>query len=336
MMHTDTGELIWSRNMFRIFGVDPAAGVPNEERRAELIHPDDRERRLREIKRVRNGATEQSFDFRIVHSDGTIRHLYSTIAVIEEGAGQPRRVVGCVQDLTSTRLADREIAVHLATVEALHEDSPDHGVDSLLRRLARAMGCSYAVLWAPGDDGLVARATWISAVLTAGNPELAQDEPLDRSAAPVVLEAISRRAPVVENGWGTNNTDPTGRKKLGFASTVAFPALAGDEVLATLEFRSRETIELSERFARSLIGVGHELGAYFAHHTTELRAPTLTPRELQVLQRAADGGSGPAIAEALEISPATVKSHFEHVYAKLGVADRASAVAVALRNGLFK
>ena len=36
------------------------------------------------------------------------------------------------------------------------------------------------------------------------------------------------------------------------------------------------------------------------------------------------------------MSPATVKSHFEHIYAKLGVSDRAAAVAYALRNGLIE
>jgi DNA-binding CsgD family transcriptional regulator len=245
--------------------------------------------------------------------------------------------MGCVRDLTSTRLAEREIAVHLATIEALNgEDLPDHGVDALLRRLGLALGAAYAVLWVPGADGLVAQASWISAVLIADNPELAQRLLLDRSAGPTVTAAISKRAPVLENGWGTTHTDPTERDKLGFASTLAFPALAGSEVLATLEFRSRDTIELTERFARSLIGVGHELGAYFAHHVAALRPPALTPRELEVLRLAADGVSGPAIAEALEISPATVKTHFEHIYAKLGVSDRASAVAAALRGGLFE
>jgi hypothetical protein len=52
MMHPDTGELIWSRNMFRIWGVDPEAGVPSDAQRTALTHPDDRERRVREIERV--------------------------------------------------------------------------------------------------------------------------------------------------------------------------------------------------------------------------------------------------------------------------------------------
>jgi DNA-binding CsgD family transcriptional regulator len=61
----------------------------------------------------------------------------------------------------------------------------------------------------------------------------------------------------------------------------------------------------------------------------------LTPRELEVLQLAADGLSGPDIAEVLVVSPATVKTHFQNIYKKSGVSDRASAVAKAMRHGLI-
>lgn len=65
-------------------------------------------------------------------------------------------------------------------------------------------------------------------------------------------------------------------------------------------------------------------------------ARRLTAREREILQLAADVGSIKAIAEILVLSPGTVKSHFEHVYAKLGVRDRASAVAEGLRSGLIE
>lgn len=61
----------------------------------------------------------------------------------------------------------------------------------------------------------------------------------------------------------------------------------------------------------------------------------LTARETEVLQMASHGGSSATIAERLVISTSTVKTHFEHIYAKLGVADRAGAVAEALRRGLI-
>jgi DNA-binding CsgD family transcriptional regulator len=54
----------------------------------------------------------------------------------------------------------------------------------------------------------------------------------------------------------------------------------------------------------------------------------LSPRELEVL------GLIEAAAK-LFISEATVKTHLLHVYAKLGVNDRAAAVAVAFQRGLF-
>lgn len=58
----------------------------------------------------------------------------------------------------------------------------------------------------------------------------------------------------------------------------------------------------------------------------------LTPRERELLQLAAEGVSGPDIADALTISAATVKTHFQNIYAKLGVSDRTAAVAKALRK----
>ncbi len=59
--------------------------------------------------------------------------------------------------------------------------------------------------------------------------------------------------------------------------------------------------------------------------------PPLTPRERELLQLAAEGLSGPNIAERLFVSPGTVKSHFRNIYEKLGVRDRSAAVARGLR-----
>jgi DNA-binding CsgD family transcriptional regulator len=61
----------------------------------------------------------------------------------------------------------------------------------------------------------------------------------------------------------------------------------------------------------------------------------LTLREEEVLQLAADGLSGPNIGERLFVSRGTVKTHLQHIYDKLGVRDRAGAVARGLRLGLI-
>lgn len=70
---------------------------------------------------------------------------------------------------------------------------------------------------------------------------------------------------------------------------------------------------------------------------TRDRAPgsALTPRELEVLQLVAAGSSNREIGQLLLLSEATVKSHLVHIYDKLGVRSRTSAVAAAREQGML-
>jgi two-component system nitrate/nitrite response regulator NarL len=64
--------------------------------------------------------------------------------------------------------------------------------------------------------------------------------------------------------------------------------------------------------------------------------PILTAREREVLALMAGGASGPQIADRLIIALPTVKTHQARLYEKLGVSDRAAAVAEAMRRGLLE
>ena len=59
---------------------------------------------------------------------------------------------------------------------------------------------------------------------------------------------------------------------------------------------------------------------------------TVTEREAEVLLWIARGKSNRDIAEILDLSPRTVNKHLEQIYAKLGVENRASAAALAVRT----
>jgi two-component system nitrate/nitrite response regulator NarL len=65
-------------------------------------------------------------------------------------------------------------------------------------------------------------------------------------------------------------------------------------------------------------------------------APALTPREQEILHLIAAGKSLPQIAKELYLGLTTVKTHVQHLYEKLGVSDRAAAVASAMRRGLIE
>jgi two-component system nitrate/nitrite response regulator NarL len=64
--------------------------------------------------------------------------------------------------------------------------------------------------------------------------------------------------------------------------------------------------------------------------------PRLSDREHEVLKLIAQGLSAPEIAERIHLSTATVKTHLQHLYEKLGVSERAAAVAEGMRRGLVE
>ena len=71
-------------------------------------------------------------------------------------------------------------------------------------------------------------------------------------------------------------------------------------------------------------------------HLTSGPKRSLSKREVEVLELASQGNANKAIASKLHITEATVKSHFVHIFAKLGVDDRTSAVTVALKRKIIR
>ena len=70
-----------------------------------------------------------------------------------------------------------------------------------------------------------------------------------------------------------------------------------------------------------------------------MRAPAdeqLSAREIEVLEALSKGLGNREIGKNLHISEATVKTHLIHIYAKLGVNDRTSAVMAALERGILR
>lgn len=67
-------------------------------------------------------------------------------------------------------------------------------------------------------------------------------------------------------------------------------------------------------------------------HSTNRR---LSDRELEVLTLVAAGRTNAQIGRELFVGAATVKTHLQHIFAKLGASDRAAAVAIAYRRGLL-
>jgi two-component system nitrate/nitrite response regulator NarL len=71
-------------------------------------------------------------------------------------------------------------------------------------------------------------------------------------------------------------------------------------------------------------------------HRSRGEATLLSPREGEIIKLIADGLSVPDIAAKLHLAPTTVRTHVQNLYGKLGVSDRAAAVAEAMRRRLVE
>jgi two-component system, NarL family, nitrate/nitrite response regulator NarL len=102
---------------------------------------------------------------------------------------------------------------------------------------------------------------------------------------------------------------------------------------------ARELCDAITAVARGRTVVAAELQAGVAGEI-RLRAPhdrpVLSDRERETLTLIAEGLSAPEIGRVLHLSTATVKTHLQHIYEKLGVSERAAAVAEAMRRGLLE
>jgi two-component system nitrate/nitrite response regulator NarL len=150
------------------------------------------------------------------------------------------------------------------------------------------------------------------------------------------LDGVDVVRSIVDEGLATRIVMLSADSSSGLVYDVVRLGVAGfltkaatiDEICDTISAVARGQTVLAQEIQSGLV--------------TELREreqsarAVLTERESQVLSLIADGLSGPEIGQQLFISASTVKTHVKSVLEKLGVADRAAAVAEAMRRGLIK
>lgn len=110
------------------------------------------------------------------------------------------------------------------------------------------------------------------------------------------------------------------------ASGYLLKAAPEEELLAGVRAVAAGEVALAPSVSRMLVARTRE---------PERAAPTLTPRELEVLRLVAEGLTNREIGARIHLGEATVKTHLLHAFAKLDVNDRTRAVTRAMELGLL-
>lgn len=107
-LRVPSGARQWSREAFRIFGIDPGTTITREvfER---FVHPSDRVRVMETIDRAIHDHTDLDITYRIVRDDGSIRYAHTVGRPILNAAGDVEELVGVVTDVTERKRAVRAL-----------------------------------------------------------------------------------------------------------------------------------------------------------------------------------------------------------------------------------
>ena len=120
-----SGEVSWSEEMFRIYGLNPATTKLSQSIAFELIHPEDRAR----VQDAFQGAVREKTDYDVEHRaivpDGTLKHLHALGHAVLNGSGDITEYIGTVVDITERKQTEEALRTAHERLELVVESITD-------------------------------------------------------------------------------------------------------------------------------------------------------------------------------------------------------------------
>ena len=116
-----SGELQWSDEHFRLWGLEPGPVMPTHEEFEAGVHPDDRERQEALLQAALRGESPYDCIFRVRWPDGTLRVVHSRSEVSFDASGRAVMVVGTVQDITAIKMATEALQTSDFVVNSVND-----------------------------------------------------------------------------------------------------------------------------------------------------------------------------------------------------------------------
>lgn len=104
-----TGSVIWSEEIFHIFGRDLAIGSPTFDELIQQIHPEDRQRHIQAVETAIATGTSYDIEYRFFHPDGTIRYTQARGEAVFDDHGHVVQLIGTALDITDRKQAEVEL-----------------------------------------------------------------------------------------------------------------------------------------------------------------------------------------------------------------------------------
>jgi len=120
-----TGAAVWSAEMFRIVGEDPATTQPSVAAVRARVHVDDLATYEKEVDAWLETGRDTPSELRIVMDDGAIKWIHQTHRTTRDAQARPVRLIGVVQDVTERKVAEQRLALASMLLKTLMDASPN-------------------------------------------------------------------------------------------------------------------------------------------------------------------------------------------------------------------
>ena len=154
-----TSALSWSAEIYKIFGMDPAAFGASYEAFLATVHPEDRARVNAAQQAALAGESRLDLEHRLVRPDGTERIVHELAVLTRDAEGRPAFLVGTVQDITERVQAAAKLRESDETFSAAFRASPMAMVITTLEGRYVEANDAYAALIGYSREEIIGRTT---------------------------------------------------------------------------------------------------------------------------------------------------------------------------------
>ena len=269
-MGSDT--IVWSDELYRIFGVAPQEFEATYEGFLAHVHPDHRQLVNESVARALQTDVPYEIDLDVVRPDGSVRACHSLGRLVRDEKGRPLRIHGTTQDVTEARRTEAALRNANARLRLLHaittaanasclDEALQAAVDAICAHTGWPVGHAYVCDGEPGDE-LAASNVWH---LDDTRSEIV------RRMAQTAGGGVARRLAEHVRATGTvtwladlpGDGEPPaagGAASTGITAGVAFPVSIGREVAAVLEFFSDRAMVRDEELLELMAQARAQLG----------------------------------------------------------------------------
>jgi two-component system sensor histidine kinase/response regulator len=267
-----TGQLDWSDELYRLFGLDPKTESPTFDLFMQWVHPEDRPRLDQALAEALEHCRGFVIDFRFMTTSGEVRWMHGRGETVAAEAGKPTKLRGTSHDITEQKRLEAALVKEgvllrglLQTVAvAANEATTVHGaIQVAIDQICAFTGWPIGHAFLSNGGPLTSTDIWY----------LAEPQRFDSFRKATEATSLPPGAGllggVMSGGTPAWRTDVSAdvaftrresARQSGIVSAFAFPLSVGQEVTAVLEFFSTQSEPVDDQLLEVLTQVGKQLG----------------------------------------------------------------------------